>query len=59
VALQRTAVDGMADHIALPVTHTFMMWDPLVIAQTLAFLRTGAFDPDMTWIQAVEIVAGP
>jgi pimeloyl-ACP methyl ester carboxylesterase len=59
VALQRTAVDGMADHIALPVTHTFMMWDPVVIAQTLVFLRTGAFDPGMTWMQAVEIVAKP
>lgn len=58
VALDRTRVDGMADHIALPVTHTFMMWDPQVIAQTLLFLRGGAFDPALTWAQAVAMVAG-
>ena len=30
-----------------------MMNNPLVIAQTLAFLRDGAFDPAITWGQAV------
>jgi pimeloyl-ACP methyl ester carboxylesterase len=58
VGLARTRVEGMTDHIALPVTHTFMMWDPQVMAQVLTFLRTGSFDPALTWIQALHIVGG-
>lgn len=56
VALDRTRVDGMADHLALPVTHTFMMWDPQVVAQVLTFLQTGAFDPSLTWTQSLGLV---
>ncbi len=53
VAVSETKVDGMSGHMVLPVTHTFMMNSPRVIAETLFFLETGRFDPDITWMEAV------
>ncbi|MEP1766733.1 MAG: alpha/beta fold hydrolase [Sulfitobacter sp.] len=53
VAVSSTHVAGMKSHMTLPVTHTFMMNNPRVIAQTVGFLKTGRFDPDLTVIDAV------
>ncbi|WP_299644640.1 alpha/beta fold hydrolase [uncultured Ruegeria sp.] len=57
VSIETTKVEGMADHIVLPVTHTFMMNNPRVMAQALHFIEFGQFDPKITWLDGVmEII---
>jgi len=43
VSVDETLVEGMTDFVAVPASHTFMMWDDEVIAQVLVFLREGKF----------------
>jgi pimeloyl-ACP methyl ester carboxylesterase len=56
VSVQSTYVPGLTDHIVLSVTHTFMMNDPIVIAETLEFIENGRFDPTITLIDVVRDV---
>lgn len=43
VAVERTKVKGMRDHIVLPVSHPFIMKDKEAINQTIFFLKNGKF----------------
>ncbi|SLN22580.1 alpha/beta fold hydrolase [Ruegeria meonggei] len=54
VSITTTRVEGMKDHIVLPVTHTFMMNNPRVMAQALHFIEFGQFDPQITWLDGVS-----
>ena len=44
VTVESTRVEGMNDHVEMPVTHTFMMRDEDVFAQILHYLEHGQFE---------------
>ena len=57
VTVASTRLEGAADHLVVHATHTFMMFNPVVVMETLHFLQTGAFDHGMTWYAAATALS--
>ncbi|MGR3640343.1 esterase/lipase family protein [Alterinioella nitratireducens] len=57
VSVESTQVAGMSDFLALPVSHTFMMNNPTVVLEVLTFLQTGAFNPEPTLLDHIEVLS--
>jgi len=48
VSIERTKLEGMNDHIQMPVTHPFMMKNQKVIDQVIYYLKNGHFKRETT-----------
>ncbi|MCK7598983.1 alpha/beta hydrolase [Microbulbifer sp. CAU 1566] len=46
VSIESTKLEGMKDHITMPVTHPFMMKNDRVIDQVVNYLKNGHFEHD-------------
>jgi pimeloyl-ACP methyl ester carboxylesterase len=48
VTVRSTKLDDADDHIVVHATHTFMMFNPIVVVEILNFLANGAFNRTLT-----------
>lgn len=57
VTVRSTQLEGAKEHLVLHVTHTFMMFNPIVVAETVNFLKSGAFDRTLDFTEATSMLA--
>lgn len=48
VTVRSTRLEGADDHIVVHATHTFMMFNPIVVVEILNFLASGTFNRTLT-----------
>lgn len=58
VSVESTKLQGMADHLVVHASHTFMMNNPVVMAQVLIFLRDGRFRHGLGLAGALAVLTG-
>lgn len=46
VAVAETRLDGLADHVVIPASHSGLLFSQQAARQAAAFLRTGSFEAD-------------
>lgn len=56
VTVDSTRLDGAQEHLVLHTTHTFMMFNPIVVVETLNFLKHGSFVRTLDVTDAVEML---
>lgn len=57
VTVKSTKLEGAADHLVVHATHTFMMYNPIVVIEVLNFLRNGTFEHGLSFAAASRQLA--
>lgn len=52
VAVDETRLDGLADHVVVPSSHSGLLFSPRAARQAVAFLRAGRFEADVAAARA-------
>lgn len=56
VTVASTRLEGAQEHLVVHATHTFMMFNPVVVMETVSFLERGSFNRTLDFTQALELI---